>query len=542
MTEIPPVKAEVTEHQMVERECPCCGERTKADAPDGVTAPVQYGPRAAALGTYLWHGQFLSRDRACAALGEMFGCAPSPAALAAQARKIAGLISPAITAITAALAAADVAHFDETGFRVAGKLAWVHSASAGKFVLVTVHPKRGKEAMDAAGVLPAFSGIACHDAWKPYDSYDGVAGHALCGAHLLRELIAVTETGTADDVIWAQQAIDALLALKETADAARDAGRGTIDPEILEKQGRWFREAADAGIVLNAARRSKLQKKRNALATRMRDRAGDYLRFARDLQVPFDNNRAEQDIRMSKLRIKVSGCMRSMTGAEVFCAIRSYLATAARHGIGALDASPKPPKATLDPAGLTRTTLPGNRYPAHDRNYKVRQTYSYALSSTGAHVWTSFRSQHRPNRGSFWKAGSPVDDKDADAFRLWIRSVFMPLNRQMMDLVVNRADLLEGTEIPRCLLDLCAHISSYEALLVQWEKGDYTMNEPIVNFPKHPLQEFAEKEFRRLKQEQDAILNSGWHLFRQRAGIRANDNSASLTKQGGVVYRRHGSR
>jgi len=90
VTEIPPVKAEVTEHQMIERECPCCGERTKADAPAGVTAPVQYGPRAAALGTCLWHGQFLSRDRACAALGEMFGCAPSPAALAAQARKIAG--------------------------------------------------------------------------------------------------------------------------------------------------------------------------------------------------------------------------------------------------------------------------------------------------------------------------------------------------------------------------------------------------------------------------------------------------------------------
>ncbi len=90
VTEIPPVKAEVTEHQMIERECPCCGEHTKADAPDGVTAPVQYGPRASALGTYLWHGQFLSRDRACGALGEMFGCAPSPAALAAQARKIAG--------------------------------------------------------------------------------------------------------------------------------------------------------------------------------------------------------------------------------------------------------------------------------------------------------------------------------------------------------------------------------------------------------------------------------------------------------------------
>jgi transposase len=160
VTEIPPVKAEVTEHLTIERECPCCGERTKADAPDEVTAPVQYGPRASALGTYLRHGQFLSRDRAWRRAGEMFSCAPSPSALAAQARKIAGPISPAITAITGALAGADVAHFDETGFRVAGKLAWVHSASAGKFVLVTVHPKRGKQGMDAARVLPAFAGIA----------------------------------------------------------------------------------------------------------------------------------------------------------------------------------------------------------------------------------------------------------------------------------------------------------------------------------------------------------------------------------------------
>ena len=338
VTEIPPVKAEVTEHQMIERECGGCGARTRAQAPDGVNAPVQYGPRAAAMATYLWHGQFLSRDRAAAALGEMFGCAPSPGAIAAMTAKVAGVIAPAIDAIVKALIAADVAHFDETGFRVAGRLAWVHSASSGKFVLVTVHGKRGRQGMDAAGVLPAFAGIACHDAWAPYDGYDGVAGHALCGAHLLRELTAVTETGTADDVIWARQAIDALLELNQAAGAARAAGHDAIDAEVLEKHGRWFREAADAGIVLNAARRSTLQRKRHALATRMRNRARDYLRFAADLRVPPDNNEAEQVIRMCKLRIKVSGCMRSMHGAEVFCAIRSYLATATRHGIGWLDA------------------------------------------------------------------------------------------------------------------------------------------------------------------------------------------------------------
>jgi len=338
VTEIPPVRAEVTEHQAVELECGRCGARTRGQVPDGVIAPAQYGPRAAALGAYLWHGQFLSRDRACAAMAEMFGCAPSPGALAAMTRKIAGLIAPALDATARALIAAEVAHFDETGFRVAGKLAWVHSASSGKFVLVTVHAKRGTEAMKAAGVLPSFAGIACHDAWKPYDSYADVGAHALCNAHLLRELAAVTETGTEDDVIWAQQAIDALLALKEAADAAREAGQDAADPHVLDKQSRYFRDAAAAGIVINAARSGKLQKKRHALATRMHSREADYLRFAHDLRVPFDNNEAEQVIRMSKLRIKVSGCMRSMAGAETFCAIRSYLATAARHGIGALDA------------------------------------------------------------------------------------------------------------------------------------------------------------------------------------------------------------
>jgi transposase len=337
VTEVPEVRAEVTEHQMAGRRCGC-GAVTWAQAPAGVTAPVQYGPRAAAIGTYLWHGQFLSRDRACQAMADLFGCAPSPGSLASMSGKIACAAAPSVGAVRAALAGADVAHFDETGFRVAGRLAWVHSASSGKFVLVTVHAKRGKEGMDAAGVLPSFAGIACHDAWAPYDCYDGVAGHALCGAHLLRELIAVTETGTADDVTWARQAIDALLDLKKAADAARAAGDDAIGADALGQHGNWFREAAAAGTMLNAARRTALQKKRHALASRMATREVDYLRYARDLRVPFDNNEAERVIRMSKLRIKVSGCMRSMKGAENFCAIRSYLATAARHGIGWLDA------------------------------------------------------------------------------------------------------------------------------------------------------------------------------------------------------------
>jgi transposase len=335
--DIPPVKAVTTEHQMLTVKCGC-GCETKAQAPDGVTAPVQYGPRIMGTGIYLWHGQFLSRDRACQALSEMFGCAPSPGALAAAARKTAGFLAPALAAITRHLTSAEVVHFDETGFRTAGRLAWVHSASRGKYVLVTVHAKRGKDGMTAAGILPFFRGIAVHDAWKPYDTFENVAGHALCGAHVLRELVAVTETGTDLDKAWAQQAIDALLALDKAAEAARQAGHAAMDPKILAGHEDWYRKAAATGIALNAGRTGKLQKKRHALATRMQAREDDYLRFARDLRVPFSNNEAERAIRMSKLRIKISGCMRSMTGAEEFCAIRSYLGTAARHGISALDA------------------------------------------------------------------------------------------------------------------------------------------------------------------------------------------------------------
>jgi transposase len=335
--DIPRVKAVTTEHQLLTLSCGC-GCETKAAAPDGVSAPVQYGPRVMGTGIYLWYGQFLSRGRACQALGELFGCAPSPGALAAAARKAAGLAGSALAAITQFLISCEVVHFDETGFRTAGKLAWVHSASWGKFVLVTVHVKRGRDGMTAAGVLPFFTGIAVHDAWKPYDTFGNVAGHALCGAHVLRELVAVNETGTSLDKAWAQQAIDALLALDEAAEAARAGGQDAIDPLILEEHEDWYRKAAATGIALNAGRNGKLQQKRHALAARMQDREDDYLRFARDLRIPFTNNEAERAIRMSKLRIKISGCMRSMAGAGEFCAIRSYLATAARHGISALDA------------------------------------------------------------------------------------------------------------------------------------------------------------------------------------------------------------
>ena len=124
---------------------------------------------------YLWHGQFLYRGLTCEAVSELFGVPVSPAAVAGMVTRTAGALGPSLDAIRKALAAIGVAHFDETGFRVAGKLAWVHSASSGKFALITVHGKRGREGMDAAGVLPAFAGIAVHDCWAPYDCSTGSA-------------------------------------------------------------------------------------------------------------------------------------------------------------------------------------------------------------------------------------------------------------------------------------------------------------------------------------------------------------------------------
>jgi hypothetical protein len=194
--------------------------------------------------------------------------------------------------------------------------------------------------MDAAGVLPSFRGIAVHDAWAPYDTYAGVAGHALCSAHALRELQAVTEAAPAGLWCWASQAAGALRAMKRLADAALAAG-GTqtgIDPAAMTRARREFRSAVLIGFKSTAPRAGPLMQKHHALARRLRDRQDDYLRFTADPAAPFDNNAAEREIRMGKLRIKVSGSMRSMTGATQFCDLRSYLSTAAKHGIPALDA------------------------------------------------------------------------------------------------------------------------------------------------------------------------------------------------------------
>jgi hypothetical protein len=285
----------------------------------------------------LYAGQFLSKNRTAQALADLFGIPLSSGTVAALTARAAGRLGGFLEHAREQIAASGVAGFDETGFRVAGRLHWVHCARTGKYTLLMVHPKRGTEAMKAMGVLPRFTGVAVHDAWAPYDTYTGPE-HQLCCAHALRELQAVTDAAPAGQWCWAAQAAGALTAMQDLAREAAGQGRDAVDPAALAAQLRLYRSAALAGTSQNAARSGALMKKHHALARRLLGRQDDYLRFCRDWRIPPDNNGSERDIRMIKLRQKISGCMRTLTGARQFCAIRSYLSTAAKHGIGFFDA------------------------------------------------------------------------------------------------------------------------------------------------------------------------------------------------------------
>jgi transposase-like protein len=286
---------------------------------------------------YLYIGQFLSKERTAQALAELFGIPLSSGTVAAVTARAAGRLASFLERVRDEIAAAEVAGFDETGFRVDGRLHWVHCARTGKYTLFMVHPRRGRQAMEAMGILPSFAGIAVHDAWAPYDTY-AAPDHQLCCAHALRELQAVTDAAPAGPWCWATQAAEAVIAMQDLVRGAISQGRDVAGQAALAAQVRLFRSAVLAGASQTAARSGAVMKKHHALARRLLDRQDDYLRFTRDWRVPGDNNGCERDIRMTKLRQKVSGRLRTLAGAGRFCAIRSYLSTAAKQGVGLFNA------------------------------------------------------------------------------------------------------------------------------------------------------------------------------------------------------------
>jgi transposase len=329
--DLPPMTVRVSEHQLIARRCRC-GVTTCGVAPQGVTAPVQYGPRITAIILYLYVGQFLSKKRTAQALAELFGTPVSQGTVATMTQRATAGLDEFLGVVVDRIAEAPVAGFDETGLRVAGALHWVHCARTDKYTLITCHRRRGRAGIDDAGVLGRFRGVAVHDAWAPYDTYLDV-DHQLCCAHALRELQGVTDTTPPEaDWCWAGQAADALVTIQQLVAEAINSGADILDVDALDKQVRLYRSAAQIGITSTAARADPVMGKHNALAHRLLNRQDDYLRFTTDWQIPADNNGSERDIRMIKLRQKVSGCLRTLTGAKQFCAIRSYLSTAAKHG------------------------------------------------------------------------------------------------------------------------------------------------------------------------------------------------------------------
>ncbi len=336
--DLPPIQVEVSEHRGMQVMCACCGQVTHSDFPEQVKPGAQYGSGIASLATYLLVYQHLPLERCQELFVDVLSCELSEGTLVNLQARCATRLAPITAQIKAAIAKASVAHFDETGLRVQGRLWWLHNASTAELTYYAADPKRGCEAMNRIGILPDYAGVAVHDALSSYGKYAGK--HALCNAHLLRELTAVEEA--LGDARWPTRLKGLLVQMKDEVDAARQRGRKKLSARRLRLLERRYDSAVIHGLLFTErpARqvgqrgRSRASPERN-LIERMRNHKDSILRFLRDFNVPFDNNLAERDLRMMKVKEKVSGCFRSLEGALRFATIRGYISTLRKQGYAA---------------------------------------------------------------------------------------------------------------------------------------------------------------------------------------------------------------
>jgi transposase len=339
--DVPPVQVEVTEHRAEVKVCPHCEQRVRADFPEGVSQPVQYGQRIRAQASYLNTYHFIPMERTVALIGDFYGHAPSPALVPAANEAMSAGIEPALTAIWLALQKEEVAHFDESGMRVTGALQWVHVSSTPLLTYLAIHAKRGREALQAIGILPQFRGRAIHDHWRSYFTYSDCE-HGLCNAHHLRELQFIIDQYHQS---WAEDMKQLLLEIKKTV-AETACHADTLACE--QRQDFWQRydDILSNGFAANPPpakpppnkRGRKKQSPPKNLLDRLQQYKPQVLAFMDDFNVPFDNNLAERDIRMVKVKQKVSGSFRTQKGADTFCAIRSYISTVRKQGGSVIDA------------------------------------------------------------------------------------------------------------------------------------------------------------------------------------------------------------
>ena len=329
------VHREVTEYRTVTGVC-ACGQMHRSAFPDAVGAPVQYGPGLSALAVYLTDYQNLPYRRSAELIGVLAGITLSPATLVNMGRKAAARLAAPVAAIGQSIVRSAVAHADETGMRVAGALQWLHVLCTSALTFYAVHAKRGAEALTGIGLLDGFRGILVHDHWRAYLGIP--AQHAFCNAHHLRELIALSE---ADPVLsWPKRLIALLCEANDATIAARAAGLDALPDGVVADIFTRYDTILAEGAFFHpqrlpppGSRRRGKQSPAYNLIARLRTHRDEVMRFVTDLRVPFDNNQAERDLRMPKLKQKVSGCFRSPEGAAAFATVRSYLSTLRKQSI-----------------------------------------------------------------------------------------------------------------------------------------------------------------------------------------------------------------
>jgi transposase len=332
--DIPSLKIQVTEHCVEIKYCSKCQHRTTAAFPQGITQAAQYGERIKSLIIYLNHYQLLPYNRIREYFLDIFSHRISEGTIFNQTIECFEELAETEEQIKKLLQESPNLHCDESGIRATGKLHWCHVASTDKLTAFTIHPKRGVEAIDQMGILNHYRGLLIHDHFKPYWNYD--TRHALCNAHHLRELTFIDEQ---HNQTWAKHMIDLLLAIKKQVAWHQEKNLSFL-PARIEAYERCYFEIINQGlwhpdnILFTAKKKRGLQKQSKAknLLDRLRHHHKSTLAFMYDFSIPFDNNQAERDIRMLKVKQKISGCFRSFENGQRFCRIRSYLSTAKKNG------------------------------------------------------------------------------------------------------------------------------------------------------------------------------------------------------------------
>jgi transposase len=336
--ELPAIRVEVVEHRAERRVCPDCATTVTAFFPAGVSYPVQYGESVQAAAVYFNVRQMIPYGRCAELFTELFSCSLSQGTLANFAKRAGAKASVAMEPVREKLVEADIAHADETGCRVGGKLHWLHVFSTARLTSYHIDPKRGSEGMNRIGLLGGFTGRLVHDFLSGYYLFGYL--HQLCAAHLLRELIYLEEQM---EQPWAGKMIKLLLEAKTLAEAEHSRAEGTkhVIGELIRRRIRVrYAEIVLEGLALNpeppapppgTKGRIKRSKALNLLI-RLEERYEEIMGFFEYPGVPFDNNQAERDLRMMKVREKISGTFRSEGHAGAFCDLRGVLSSATKQG------------------------------------------------------------------------------------------------------------------------------------------------------------------------------------------------------------------